>query len=416
IFQVIQQSGLQVNAADKITPALFSPAWLISNITVESARSVFIVDENNRVLGSGYSTNPYPADLLASLSDRRLFPGDSLLWNGEELNPYTALPPASAYTLVYKPAYKITLIKDGQVVYLSASRPSLGQALWDAGYRLTSADSLSLPLNTPLRGDLTVLLTSAAPLSIQQGQATYVVKTSAQTVGDVLAGAGLALENGDFSTPAEDQPLPPDRIIQVTRVSESILLEQKVLPFESELVSSDQVNLDERQVIEAGALGLQVSRTRVRYENGVETNRTVESDWTAAEPKKQTVGYGTRPNIRTIDSPSGPLEYYRSVTVYATSYSPCRSGASRCYNSTSSGLPVQRGVIGVTRQWYNLFAGQRVYIPGYGVAVIADVGGGIPGQRWIDLGFSDDDYESWHQNVTMYFLTPVPATIPWTLP
>lgn len=79
-------------------------------------------------------------------------------------------------------------------------------------------------------------------------------------------------------------------------------------------------------------------------------------------------------------------------------------------------MRVQRGVIGVTRQWYNLLAGQRVYIPGYGIAVIADVGGGIPGTKWIDLGFSDSDYESWHQNVTLYFLTPVPSNVQWNLP
>jgi len=60
--------------------------------------------------------------------------------------------------------------------------------------------------------------------------------------------------------------------------------------------------------------------------------------------------------------------------------------------------------------------GQRVYIPGYGFGTIADAGGGIPGQYWIDLGYTDDTYVPWHQNVTMYFLTPIPSTIPYTLP
>jgi 3D (Asp-Asp-Asp) domain-containing protein len=72
--------------------------------------------------------------------------------------------------------------------------------------------------------------------------------------------------------------------------------------------------------------------------------------------------------------------------------------------------------VGVSTAWFRLMAGQQVYIPGYGRATIADTGGGIPGEYWIDLGFSDDDYESWHSNVTMYFLTPVPASIPYILP
>jgi len=44
------------------------------------------------------------------------------------------------------------------------------------------------------------------------------------------------------------------------------------------------------------------------------------------------------------------------------------------------------------------------------------VGGGIPGQYWIDLAFTDADFEPWHQNTILYFLTPVPADIPWILP
>ena len=96
--------------------------------------------------------------------------------------------------------------------------------------------------------------------------------------------------------------------------------------------------------------------------------------------------------------------------------SPCRSGADRCYYGTSSGLPVQQGVVGVTRAWYNLMVGQRIYVPNYGIATIADVGGGVPGQYWIDVGYTDDAYVAWHSNVTIYFLTPVPANIPWILP
>ncbi len=65
---------------------------------------------------------------------------------------------------------------------------------------------------------------------------------------------------------------------------------------------------------------------------------------------------------------------------------------------------MQRGVIAVIRSWYYEMKGQAVYIPGYGYATIEDVGGGIPGKDWIDLGYSDTDYQPWHQWVTMYFL------------
>jgi hypothetical protein len=54
---------------------------------------------------------------------------------------------------------------------------------------------------------------------------------------------------------------------------------------------------------------------------------------------------------------------------------------------------------------------------GYGPAEAADVGGGVRG-RWIDLGYEDHNFVNWHQYVTVYFLTPVPAasSIVWIFP
>ena len=60
--------------------------------------------------------------------------------------------------------------------------------------------------------------------------------------------------------------------------------------------------------------------------------------------------------------------------------------------------------------------GQRLYVPGYGFGVIGDIGAGYPdGRPFIDLAYSDDDFVGWHQWVTVYFLTPVPASIIYVL-
>jgi hypothetical protein len=70
----------------------------------------------------------------------------------------------------------------------------------------------------------------------------------------------------------------------------------------------------------------------------------------------------------------------------------------------------------MTRDLYNQLSGSQVYIPGYGIAVIADVGGGFPdGRLWIDLGYGDDDFQGWSGMVMVYFLAPAPASIPAAL-
>ena len=86
------------------------------------------------------------------------------------------------------------------------------------------------------------------------------------------------------------------------------------------------------------------------------------------------------------------------------------------HTGTASGLPLTKGIIAVTLPWYRDMKFQKVYVPGYGYGTIADTGGGIPGRYWIDLGFDDSNYESWHHWTTLYFLTPIPAFIPTVLP
>jgi hypothetical protein len=59
----------------------------------------------------------------------------------------------------------------------------------------------------------------------------------------------------------------------------------------------------------------------------------------------------------------------------------------------------------------------RLYVPGYGRAYASDTGGGVKG-KWVDLGYEEDTYQSWHWWTDVYILTPVPpaSKIRWVLP
>ena len=109
------------------------------------------------------------------------------------------------------------------------------------------------------------------------------------------------------------------------------------------------------------------------------------------------------------------IEYWRAVQMYATAYSPCRSGSDRCYSGTSSGKKLAKGMVAFRYSWYLAMGGQPLYIPGYGFATVEDVCGGCVGKPWIDLGYSDDDYQQWSSWVTVYFLTPVPPNVIYVL-
>jgi len=132
-------------------------------------------------------------------------------------------------------------------------------------------------------------------------------------------------------------------------------------------------------------------------------------------PKTRLLGYGTKVEIKTAEVDGVKIEYWRAVQMYATAYSPCRSGAVQCYPGTSSGQALRKGMVGLRQSWYLSMQGQQLYIPGYGFASVADVCGGCVGKPWIDLGYSDNDYEQWSSWVTVYFLTPIPANVIYVL-
>jgi 3D (Asp-Asp-Asp) domain-containing protein len=222
----------------------------------------------------------------------------------------------------------------------------------------------------------------------------------------------------DYSLPDVDEPLPDDGRIQLVRVREEIVIEQEPLPFETNYEPLADLEIDHQRVIEPGTYGVVINRVRVRTEDGEETGRAVEGEFVAVEPQPRVIGYGTQIVIRTLFTDEGPVDYWRAVEMYATSYSPSRAGTSPdapWYGLTASGQPLRKGLVAIDIN-YILF-GTRMYVVGYGHAEAADIGGGVRG-RWIDLGYEDHNFVNWHEYVTVYFLTPVPpaSSIVWIFP
>jgi 3D (Asp-Asp-Asp) domain-containing protein len=230
-----------------------------------------------------------------------------------------------------------------------------------------------------------------------------------------LATAGIGLAGFDYIRSAPEQIQSGD-VIEVVRVSEIFLLEEEPIPFETAYQADAAMELDTQVVVSTGTPGLLRRRIRVRSENGQETGREVESEWVARVAVNQVIAYGTAVQIRTLDTPEGPVEYWRMVRMHVVSYTPSSSGKSPGepgYGVTASGLPAGKGVAAVDPQVVPFRS--RIYVPGYGVAIAGDTGGGVRG-RLIDLGYADDEYVHWSRAEDVYFLTPVPENIDYILP
>jgi 3D (Asp-Asp-Asp) domain-containing protein len=287
--------------------------------------------------------------------------------------------------------------------------------LAEAGIIVHANDEIEPLINSPIKNPLTINYIPSRELTVSVDGKSIQINSSARTVGEALAEAGIPLLGLDYSLPSENEALSSDGNIKVVRVSESVVLAQKPIPFESELIASSEVPLDQTQILSPGETGLSVQRVRVRYEDGQEVSRVTEDETMVRPPKTRTLAYGTKVEIQTTIVNGVQIEYWRAVQMYATSYSPCRIGTGACGSTTASGKQLKKGMVALRTDLYLSLRGQPLFIPGYGFATVEDACGGCTGKPWIDLGYSDSDWQQWSSSVTVYFLTPVPANIPYTL-
>ncbi len=382
-----------------------------------SAISVTIM--NGEQVLSLSTARTIPAELLAE-ANITLGANDRLLYLGSSTPLDTALPDARSYTLTVRRAVALTVITpDGQQT-IQTSALTVGQALAEAGYTLHAADRLDPPAETPITGPLAVIYQPGREIVVTVDGTQVRVRSAAATVGRALAEAGVPLAGLDYAIPPETAPLPEDGQIRVVRVVESVALTQKTIPFITRTELSADLEIDQQALLQGGEPGLAIARLRTRSEEGVQVSQQSESESVVRPPQDRIMGIGTKIVIRTTTVDGVTIEYWRALNLKATSYSPCRSAVAQCLYGTSSGLPVQRGVVAMVYSWYLLFGFEHLYIPGYGEAVVGDVGGGWPpgNHYWVDLGWSEEEYEplTYANGVTVYFLTPVPANPGYILP
>lgn len=376
-----------------------------------TSSTVTLIDNDNII--TLQTDESIPSAILAQ-AGITLDSNDSVLSKGLPValnQPITDSP----ITLQIRRAVPLTIVSRNGEQQIQSSAFTVGEALVEAAIWLRAENKVEPELNSPIADGMTITISSLRELTISVDGNVLRIQSSASTVGEALAEAGIPLLGLDLSLPAENEALPADGQIKVVRASESVLLAQKPIPFASELVASADVPLDQTQILQPGENGLSVERIRIRYEDGNEVSRITENETLVRPPKTRVLGYGTKVEIKTAVVDGVTIEYWRAVQMYATAYSPCRSGGDRCYSGTASGKKLAKGMVGLRYSWYLAMGGQPLYIPGYGFATVEDVCGGCVGKPWIDLGYSDDDYQQWSSWVTVYFLTPVPANVIYVL-
>ena len=407
VAALLMDAGLTLEPEDIITPALntvLEPGLIVK---VQRARPVHVsADGHNTTL----RTHATSVEAVLEEAGVSLGPHDEVEIEGELLAPNSELA-----RLTIRRAIPFTLHEDGRATTLYTTAPTVGETLRQAGLTLYLADNVQPGMGERMSAGWHVYVDRSIPVAVQVDGRTFRTRTHRERVGEVLADLSVVLTGQDYTIPALDASLGRDTTIRVIRVSERFLIEQEPIPFESVWQTDPDLEIDHQRLLQEGARGIFERRIRIRYEDGHEVARAVEDEYVAVPPTTKIMGYGTKIVVRTLATPSGPVEYWRVLHMLATSYSASTAGTpktSSWYGRTATGMKMRHGIVAVDPRVVSLRS--EVYVPNYGIGIAGDTGGAIKGQR-IDLGYDDDNLVLWYRWVDVYLLTPVPDRVNYVL-
>lgn len=280
---------------------------------------------------------------------------------------------------------------------------TVGEALAAAGIAVGPYDAVAPGLDEPASPGLRITVQRATPVRVQVDGAEGEHWVVASTVRDALRALGVALGSLDRVEPSLNTPLSPEMTIRVVRVAEELIEEYQTLPYKEVRWAAPDLEQGQRRVIREGREGLIKNTVRVVYEDGKPVNRTIVASEVIQPTVDRIIGEGTRPPTKYVDTPNGPLPYIDVIEMVATGYDPGPASTGIWADGlTYTGLKAQRGVAAVDPTVIPL--GTRLYIPGYGEAIAADIGAAIKGNR-IDLCF--DTYEEaiqWGRRTVLVYI------------
>ena len=402
----LEEQGIVLTVEDAIEPQLSS--LLMGDKKIAIHQAAWFTIENNGAVQSFFGRY----NTLEELFDAQaidITPGAALYLDGESISETARIELGSNHSLQIIDQAPVIVTHENSSQTFNTAGPTLGAGLWSNNLYLNAGDEITMPLDSPIHGPIDTGINTSQDITLQLTNRSMKSKTSASTVGEALSDIGIALQGLDYSQPGANAPIPKDGNIRVIRVREEQYLESEPIPFETETQPVADLEIDKRSLVQSGVYGLNTKRIRVRLEDDTEVSRQVEDEYVSQPPQPEIIGYGTNIVPRTLDTPGGPIKYWRALEMYAVSYNVTSNGG----YGTATGIPLAKGVAAIDPRYIPY--GTRMYVPGYGEALAADTGGGIKG-RMIDLGYLDEDYVSWHQWVTVYFLWPPPENVVWIIP
>src|SRR5207253_800823 len=298
---VLRASGVRVGAGDRVT-ALVGDG--VDVLRVERAHTVRL-----DVDGAAYTlrTHAKTIDQLLTEADVAVGNRDSVLQNGQLVSSTAPVQPPRLFATIQpaddgdpsdvaievRRAVPFTVIEDGRQIVSTSSRPTVAQALREAGVSMGPGDALTPDLQATLEADMRIELRHAKPLTITLPDDHEVVYTLAATVGEALSAASVVLPDGAYIDPPPDTRVSYGMSVRVVQLSSSNDVETEYIESGTVFKGDDSLDPGETRTVK-GHDGAHVRRYAVSYVNGEEATRDLVAEYDDPEPVDTLIYYSTQ--------------------------------------------------------------------------------------------------------------------------
>ncbi len=252
----------------------------------------------------------------------------------DKVMPAADVPVADGLGIEVLRAVTVSLSLDGRTFVLPVAGRTVEDVLVAAGIDDVRGLSVEPDLDTPLDQTRRVEVTEPVTARIAVDGGMHQVRMKTGTVADALALAGIRVRDRDRVEPALDTVLTDDETsVTVTRRDRRRVVEEVPLPFDEQVVETDELFEGEREVVQDGAEGLRRDVYRVRLVDGEPVGRKLLRREVVREPVDRVVHVGTRPR----PAPPPPPPPAASDDSVWDRLAQCESGGNWHIDSTYDG-------------------------------------------------------------------------------
>ncbi|MEJ5997230.1 transglycosylase family protein [Corynebacterium sp. H130] len=207
---------------------------------------------------------------------------------------------ASGERVTVRSAKQVAVVIDGKPTRVTSTALTVDELVQEFG-GVSAGDKISVPVDhkIPLDGFTLDVVTPKIVKVEHEGRVTY-TQLAAETVADVLANEGIAVDGDDKVSPALDERVTQDSVIQVTKVDiENVTKTEDFIP-EPHYIDDPEMTKGEEKEEKPAVPGKKDVSKQIRKENGKVVSETIIKETELSPATPATVKRGTK------EKPSAP--------------------------------------------------------------------------------------------------------------